>query len=110
MEHNNQLLMYRDCTPVVDVDYDSERNHSLAWVIAEAISDAAGIPPTELPPLYDAIDLDAVAQLLDSQDGTSSETAVLGFTFEQWNVFVRSDGSIRVCNGTHSQDPVPVFD
>ena len=110
MEHNNQLLMYRDCTPVVDARYDSESNSSVAWAIAEAVADAAGVPSTELPPLYDAIDLDAVARLVDNRDRKSSETAVLGFTFEQWKVFVRSDGTIRICNGDHSHDPVPVFD
>lgn len=110
MDHNNQLLMYRDCTSVADVHYDSESDSSLAWVIAEAVADAAGIHPTELPPLYDAIDLDAVARLIDNQSRKSSGTTVLGFTFERWNVFVRSDGSIRVCKGNQSHDPVPVFD
>lgn len=104
-----QLAVYRCCTPVVDSWYEFGESHSVVDALAEAIASAEGVHVTELPPLYDVIDLDAVTDLFDDHDGAATET-FLGFTYDHWNVFVRADGCIRVCDARLSIEPEPVFD
>jgi len=104
-----QDRVYRSCVPVVDSRYDADEQQPLADVLVETIAGAAKTDPTELPPLYDAVDLDALTRLFERHDGSAESNAMLSFTFETWNVFVRADGRIRVCDATRHVDPEPVF-
>jgi hypothetical protein len=104
-----ELTIYRSCTPVVDAKYDSESDQPPAEVIVDALAEAAGVDPLELPPLFDYVDPDALNSLFGKHDGTKDADAILSFRIENWNVFVRADGHIRICDGTRPTDPEPVF-
>ena len=103
------LRLYCSCGAVVDARYDAESDQSLTEVILDALSEAAGVDPLELPPLYEFVDPDALGSLVEIHDEKPNVDAVVGFRIETWNVFVRADGRIRVCDGTQPTDPKPVF-
>lgn len=105
-----ELTIYRGCTPVVDAQYGPESDRSPAEVIIDALAEAAGVDPLELPPLYEFVDGDALDSLFEEHDGASDANALLSFQIANWNVFVRADGRVRVCDGTHPTDPEPVFE
>ena len=105
-----KLTIYRGCTPVVDAQYDLESDRSPAEVIIDALAEAAEVDPLELPPLYEFVDGDALDSLFEEHDGAKAASALLSFRVENWNVFVRADGHVRVCDGTRPTDPEPVFE
>lgn len=106
---SGNLTVYRGCTPVVDAEYDIESDRSPAEVIVEALASAADVDPLDLPPLYDFVDADALNALFENHDGADDAKLILSFQVDTWNVFVRADGRIRVCDGTRPTDPEPVF-
>lgn len=110
MGRTAQLSVYRSCVPVVDAWYEPDGTQTVTAALADALADAEGIYATELPPLYEIIDLDAIANLFEGHDGAAEAGAFLGFTYENWNVFIRADGCIRVCDGDQFVEPEPVFD
>jgi hypothetical protein len=109
MEKSRQLDVHSSCTPAAEVRYETGSEWAVAERVVDAVAEAKGVGITELPPLYDAIDPDALTQLVERQDGTAGGDTVVSFTFGRWNVFVRADGWIRVCDSTRRADPRPVF-
>lgn len=109
MEHGT-LTVYRGCTPVVDAEYSPESDLSPAEIIVDALAEAAEVDPLELPPLYEFVDYDALNRLFQKHDGTADADALLCFRIENWNVFIRADGRVRVCDSTRPTDPEPVFE
>ncbi|SFC52199.1 hypothetical protein SAMN05444422_109214 [Halobiforma haloterrestris] len=67
---------------------------SVSIDIVTAVADARGVDPTELPPLYYAIDPDAIDQLFQSQ--VQNESLRVQFTFAGCNVTISSDGQVTV--------------
>ena len=110
MTDQEKILFYRVCTPVVDAKYNFENDRSATEAIMWALSDAVGVDPTDLPPLFDYVDLDALNALFDHSDRVTDGDTLLSFQVDTWNVFVRSDGRIRVCDATQPTDPEPVFE
>lgn len=110
MDREVDLTIHCSCTPVVDARYVPESGQTLTQAVVDALADAEGVAPTDLPPLYETIDPDALSNLFDRHDGAPEAEATLGFRFDTWNVFVRTDGRIRVCDGTRPTDPAPVFE
>jgi hypothetical protein len=110
MNNRGELTVYRGCTPVVDAEYDFESDSTAIEAIIWALADAVGVDPTELSPLFDYVDPDALNALFDPSDRTSEEDTLLSFRVDTWNVFVRSDGRIRVCDATQPTEPEPVFE
>jgi hypothetical protein len=104
------LTIYRSCTPVVDAQYSSESDQSPAEVIVDALAEAAGVDPLELPPLYDFVDYDTLNRLFQKHDRATDTDAILSFRIEDWNVFIRTDGRVRICDNTRPTDPEPVFE
>ena len=109
MHGESQPRVYRTSMPVIDAHY-SETDLEVVDVLAAAISEAAGVSPDNMPPLYHTIDLDPVTRLLDRHDGAANGTLLLTFEYEQWEIFVRADGRIRICDRTRCTDPEPVFE
>ncbi len=105
-----QLTVYRGCTPVVDAQYELDSDETPVQKIIDALATAEGVDATDLPPLYDAVDPDALNQLFQRHNGETDTEALLSFSVDSWNVFVRADGLIRVCDGTQPTDPEPVFE
>lgn len=110
MNNRGELLVYRGCIPVVDAEYDPQRDCSATEAIIWALADAIGVDPTVLPPLFDYVDPDALNALFDRSETDIEGTTILSFQIDTWNVFVRSDGRIRICDGTRPTDPEPVFE
>ena len=75
----------------------------------DALAQATNKDPTALPPLYDAVDPDALDQLFEHRDDGSGGGPTLGFVVEDWPVFVRGDGRILVCDASRTVPPTPVF-
>ena len=100
--------VYRSCTPVIDTW--SETDQPITDTLITALAEAEGVTPTELPPLYDAIDPDVLTRMFDEHGSETEPKALLSFTYGMWNVFVRADGRIRICDGTQDTDPTPVFE
>lgn len=106
--HGN-LAVYRDCTPVVDGWHDGDENRGVVDTLTHALAAAEDVDVTDLPPLYDAVDLDALERLFESHDGDSEQALILSFEYKHWNVFVRTDSRVRVCDSTRHSEPTPVF-
>lgn len=106
-----QLSLSCTCTPVEDAEYDPDGDLSPAGAVVMAIAAVSDSDPTDLRPLHETIDADALNRLFDGSTRASSGTGrILCFSVDGWNVFVRNDGRIRVCDPTGSDDPSPVFD
>lgn len=108
MEKKSQLQIYRSCKPVIDAWYEPESDETITEVLADAIASISGVETTEMVPLYETIDMDAVIRLFEGH--TAGTEKLLSFTVDDWNVFIRSDGRIRICDGTRITDPAPVFE
>ena len=110
MSNREQLIVYRECKPVVEAEYDSKSDSSATEAVIRALADAVGVEPTELPPLFDTVDPDAINALFDPSDRATDGNTLLSFQVDTWNVFIRSDGRIRVCDATQLIEPEPVFE
>ncbi|MFB6309334.1 MAG: HalOD1 output domain-containing protein [Haloarculaceae archaeon] len=97
------------CSPVIDAEFDEERDRPPSEVIVDAIATAEGVSPMELDPLSESIDLGAVDRLFERDAGSETGT-VLGFTVDGWNVFVRDGGSVRICDPDRATSAAPVFE
>lgn len=75
--------------------------------VVEALAQVADVDPRHLTPLHDAIDPDALDRLTGPE---SAENTVLAFSVDEWNVFVRGNGRIRICDATIEVETAPVFD
>ena len=95
------------CTPVVGTRFGGNRDRPPSITIVEAVAAAEGVAPTELDSVYDTINSDALDSLLADQDDGS---ICVNFGVNGWNVFVRGDGALRVCDPDLQTDPAPVFD
>lgn len=102
------LALYRGCTPVVDATYSVESDRSPTEAIIGAVAKAADVDPLESTPLYEYVDPDAITNLFRHNGSEQTET-LLSFKVETWNVFVRADGKIRVCDATQPTTPEPIF-
>ncbi|MFC6862967.1 HalOD1 output domain-containing protein [Halomicroarcula sp. GCM10025817] len=110
MNKTGQLSVYRGCVPVVDAEYDSTSGRPPTETIIRALADAAGVEPVDLPPIYEYVDPEALDALFEGHDGDTDSDTILSFQVDAWNVFVHSDGRIRICDANQRTDPVPVFE
>ena len=95
------------CTPVADRRFDGVTSPTVA--VVEALAAARDVHPTDLPPLNDVVDCTAIDRLFQL-DGGPGAPRVLSFSVGGLNVFVRDDGSVRVCDPSVATDPEPVFE
>lgn len=65
--------------------------------VVDAVADAEGISPLELdPPLYAAIDPDALAQFVARIDGPTASEVEVSFVYAGYAVTVTGDGDVSV--------------
>jgi hypothetical protein len=84
---------------VAQTRYERERDGELGSTIVLAIVEAEGVGPTELPPLYEVVDVDALEQLLfGSPHGTGGKGSdgTVRFQYVDYLVRVDGDGWIQV--------------
>ena len=77
------------------VQTDWSDTDTLDSAVACAVSRATGAPMTELAPLYEYMDPDALHEYVVSMRESDSETSVT-FEYEGHDVRVRSDGEILI--------------
>lgn len=71
--------------------YDIPDGESPSRTVVASVADALDADPLSLPPLYDAIDLDALDAFLDSIEGSDHR-----LTFSYAGVSVEFDGASRL--------------
>ena len=84
-------------TSVVRVTFDAAEPTQPTAAIVEALSAATGTSPLDLPPLYDAVDPDALNRLFAHATRTDlGEPLSIEFTADGWGVVVSTDGEVRI--------------
>lgn len=70
--------------------------------VIHAVADAEDVAPTEIAPLYETIDPDALARLFQSPGGASRADGTITFTYHGRRVRVDADGTVTVADeATH---------
>lgn len=79
-----------------------ETAQSITTTIVTTIADCEEVAPTDLPPLYNRINTDALDKLIAHRDSerASGETQVT-FDYYGYEVTVTGDGHVHVCNTAH---------
>lgn len=82
---------------------DSSPDGSLSAVIVEAVADREDCSPTEIEPLYDAINPDALNALFffDSAQSSSRINGEISFEYCGYLINVTSDGRISIDEPTN---------
>lgn len=105
-----QSVLYRGCRPIVDARYDRNSDRSPTVAVTDALAEADGVDATDIPPLYEVIDPDALDALFADRGSDVDAELLVSFRFREWNVFVSSEGRIRVCDPTQPTDPETIFE
>ena len=105
-----EIGLYRRCTPVVDAHYESTGTKTPITAVVEALATATGTDATDLSSLYETIDTDVLVEFFSDPHRATDANAVLSFQMDTWNIFVRADGAIRVCDATQPTEPAPIFE
>lgn len=92
--HTTDAVEYGRETPL-RVQADWSGSETLDSAVTNAISRATGASVTELAPLYEYMDPDALHQFVDSMRDRETETSIT-FEYEGHDVTVRGDGEILV--------------
>jgi len=73
----------------------SQTDHPLTIVVIEAVAAASNVDPTELPPIHDELDPDALNSLFHS-----SVEGQLTFVYAGFIVTAQADGTVFVIDET----------
>lgn len=77
--------------------FDPGAGERASEAVITAVADLAGTSPIELEPLYDVVDPDALDSLVaHARRVDNGDAHELQFTYEGYDVDVRTDGQIRV--------------
>lgn len=79
-------------TLVISPEKESQANVSITNTIVSTVADKTGRDPLELPPLYTAIDADALTAICDS----SSRPLTVEFEYAGCLVIVRAAGEVEI--------------
>lgn len=87
----------------MEPDAEQAGSTPVSMLIIEAVAHETDSDPLALePPLYDAVDTDALDRL--TQTG-SAETVTVEFEYSDHSITVRGDGTIDVDGTTYEQSP-----
>lgn len=75
-------------------EWSAETPTSVA--VVEAIASVTGREPTEITPLHEYIDPDALDSLFETSERSGRSPSVVSFPFEDYHVVVRGTGEIIV--------------
>lgn len=79
------------------VEYERGTDETASEAVVTALSSAMEVPRTELDPIYDAIDPDALDSLFRSNgDAPPQFDGQVGFYYDDHRVRVDSDGTVLV--------------
>lgn len=98
MDHGNDLLptiTYTAETGTFHLSHDWDRPLSLSVVIALAIEELSNKEREDIAPLNTRIDPDALNEIFEPRSDENERTSgYLRFTYEQYTIFVYSDGNV----------------
>lgn len=80
-------------TPTETTVSDSD---SLTVAIVSAVAESKGVSTTDLPPLYDAIDLDALSALFAPTSGEDRAHGTASFEYADCGIEFHADGTVAV--------------
>ena len=84
-------------SPAYHTQHDWKDSEPLSATVTRALAEAMDADPTEIGPLYDQFDPDALDGLFHPRRNGSDRTGGhIAFTFDEYRVFVRSDGFVSV--------------
>lgn len=85
-------------TGAFDTTHDWDGDVSLTYSIVNAVAAVKDVAWTELPPLHDAVDPEALERLLVSMEGSSAQDGAgrVEFPFDGCYVVVTSNGAVTV--------------
>lgn len=93
----NEPAGISDQTPRSRVQYDPADSNHLSRAVVEAIADAERVAPTEIDPLYDSIDLEALDAFVAHANESSRVSSMhVGVSLADWDLLVYGDGRIHV--------------
>lgn len=64
--------------------------------VVAALAEVTGRDPTELPPLQNYVDTDALDALVDPDGGKQTSSVTVSFEIDGYHVVVGADGSVDV--------------
>jgi hypothetical protein len=73
-----------------------DNGKSVVQAITDAIMDVEHCEITDLPPLYESVDSEALTQLMTHHEGRSRPPVSVSFAYAGWTVSVRDDGTVTV--------------
>ena len=93
-----ELLSRCDCTPVCRTGYDLEET-SVSSAVVQAIATARDTTASEMEPLYDAIDLEALDRIVEHANAEDRNGSLsTRFLVDELEVNVYDDGEVIVCD------------
>jgi len=76
--------------------YDSQQQQPITETVIDAIATVSGTDPLDLPPLYEAVDPDALELIVREPNAAPTRSCFVGFTLGAWGVIVTGSGEIQV--------------
>nr|WP_273742503.1 HalOD1 output domain-containing protein [Natrinema soli] len=76
------------------VEFSENSKNTPVFAVVSAVADAEDVDPVELPPLYEAIDPEALNDLCTSRSGSS--VGKVEFQYAGHDVVVRGTGEVEV--------------
>ena len=76
--------------------YDHTQHQPITEVIIDALAAVSGTDPLELPPLYEAIDPDALELIVREPNTAPTRSCFVGFTLGAWGIIVTGSGEIQI--------------
>ncbi len=76
--------------------YDHTKQRPITEVIIDALAAVSGKDPLDLPPLYEAIDPDALELIVREPNTAPTRSCFVGFALGDWGIIVTGSGEIQI--------------
>ncbi|MFA9427025.1 HalOD1 output domain-containing protein [Natronorubrum sp. A-ect3] len=81
-------------TAAATTEWDGDSENTPVYAVVSAVGDAEGADPVDLPPLYNAVDPEALNDLFMSR--ANSAVGTVEFEYAGYIVIVRGEGTVEV--------------
>ncbi len=76
--------------------YNPTQDRPITEVVIDALAAVSGTDPLELPPLYEAVDPDALELIVREPNAAPTRSCFIGFTLGAWGIIVTGSGEIQI--------------
>lgn len=76
--------------------YDTAQHRPITEAVIDALATVTGRDPLDLPPLYEAVDPDALELIVREPNAAPTRSCFIGFQLAEWGVIVTGSGEIQV--------------